>query len=518
MNRFSFNPFSVNHLPVIVSLLLFAIYLFFPVANSSLDAFYYAVSVKEGANLFLHHHLFYNFLGWYWVKFASLFGEFDVLSSLKVMNALCAFLVLILLDTFLKQQKVSVANRVIWLLFAGACWGVMRYATENETYLMPIVVSMAASVVLKWYFDTERIGLIWLAGFISAFAALVHQIHFFWWLGLLIGVYLQRKSIRIALYYFIPALIVPLIYLFIMVYDYDLTLTIGGFIEFILHDYYQYEQVNVEFGSINFIMTPISFIRTFIQVHGYIPNLFALNKLFLVFASIGFVLMAVGFILLLIRFRFAQKSLLQPIVFTHVLVFIFHFIFAFISHGNAEFMVMLPVLLAMIFSSLNMQMRVDVFYFALGMLIWNLAVGIVPLNKYPKESEEMVSSHIISHMKCELQPLYVLIDKWAVSGKIQYSTGNKYEDLISVPYMVGNDSVAVMMRITQALKENRKVYTDGYNQPATLSRRSMVYGANSSFFESFSIDVLDSTVSLAGKYYLSQLRLPISDCLDEYSE
>ncbi|WP_026473489.1 hypothetical protein [Alkaliflexus imshenetskii] len=515
MNSFSFNPFSANRLPFFICLFLFVIYLYFPVANSSLDAFYYAVSIKDGTNLFLHHHLFYNLFGWYWVKLANLFGEFDVLSALKVMNAFCAFLVLVLLNVFLWQLKVNVANRVFWLLFAGVSWGIMRYATENETYMMPIVASMAASVVLKWFFDTGKIAFIWLAGFLSAFAALIHQIHFFWWFGLLFGVYLHRKSIRISLYYFLPALTVPLIYVLVMVFYYNIPLTVNGFIEFVLHDYYQYEQVNVEFGVINFILTPISFIRTFIQVHGYIPNLFVFNKLFMGFAFFGFILMTVGFILFLIRFRFAQKSLLSPIVFTHILVFAFHFIFAFISHGNAEFMVILPVLLAMILSSLNIQTRVDVFYFAVGMFIWNLSVGILPLNKYPKESEDMVSSHIISQMNCELQPLYVLIDKWTVSGKVQYTTGNKYENIVSGTYIAGSDSVAVMMSIMQALSENRKVFTDCVNQPATLSRRSMVYGATSSFFESFSINVVDSTVSLAGKYYLSQLSLPVSSFSDE---
>ncbi|ASB48824.1 hypothetical protein [Alkalitalea saponilacus] len=498
-----------GYFSTIVCFLFFVLYLIFPVYSSTLDAYSYATQIKEGRDLFLHHHLLYNLIGWYWVKLASLLGIGDVLSALIIMNAVCAFLSLYILDIFLKQSNVNLINRIAWLIFVGASWGVMRFATENETYLMPIVASMAASLALNTYLKTGQVKMVWVAGFLAAFAALIHQIHFFWWLGLFGGLFYYKRLNRILLYYFIPALMVPMVYALVMVWEYDISLTINSFFEFILHDYYNYSRVNTEMGWINFILTPISFIRTFVQVHGYIPNLLTLSSMYLFGMVVGLTVLIIGFFYALKSFRFKFRDLFGTVVLTHLFVFTLHLTFAFISHGNAEFMVMLPFLLAMIFGPIAVNNRFDILKIGFGVLIWNLTVGIVPLNKYFKESEFMVSNHIISNIDNDNPPLYLVVDHWLIIGRVAYSTGEHVENIINGMQMDESD-LALDDIIVNALIEGREVYTDCLNRPSIYSRRAFVYGLDDSPYEQFLHERVDSISTLYGKYYLTKLTLPTS--------
>ncbi len=76
-----------------------------------------------------------------------------------------------------------------WLLLAGSCFGVLRFATENETYIQPLLLALLASVAWAQSLQTEKNARRWLllAGLLAALACLVHQLMVWWWLGLLLG-------------------------------------------------------------------------------------------------------------------------------------------------------------------------------------------------------------------------------------------------------------------------------------------------------------------------------------------
>jgi hypothetical protein len=147
-----------------IPLLFFVIYLVFLNNNSSLDAYGYASYVKQGENLFLSHHLLYNAIGFLWVKFIELFGSFDTLLTLKAMNAALASASLLVLGIILKQHGFGLKKVCAWLCFVGSSWGVMRFATENETYIAPILFSLLASLYLLKHLKNKKEHQILLSG------------------------------------------------------------------------------------------------------------------------------------------------------------------------------------------------------------------------------------------------------------------------------------------------------------------------------------------------------------------
>ena len=61
-----------------------------------------------------------------------------LLNALGAIGCLCVFRKILLFK--LESEKV-----VPLLLLVGSCWGFMRYATDVETYIIPLFFSLAAS-------------------------------------------------------------------------------------------------------------------------------------------------------------------------------------------------------------------------------------------------------------------------------------------------------------------------------------------------------------------------------------
>ena len=125
-------------------IIIFCLYLFFPSGLSTGDGWYYAASVKNGHEIFHPHHLLYNALGLVFSWLPSKAG-FEIISCMKVMNAFFAFLALIIIQQILYSFKISERSVVIISCLAGFSFSVLRYATENETYILPLFFALLAS-------------------------------------------------------------------------------------------------------------------------------------------------------------------------------------------------------------------------------------------------------------------------------------------------------------------------------------------------------------------------------------
>lgn len=53
--------------------------------NSSIDAWGYALYIRQGINLFLPHHLFHNTIGFLWVKLIGLIIKIDTIKLLIIL-------------------------------------------------------------------------------------------------------------------------------------------------------------------------------------------------------------------------------------------------------------------------------------------------------------------------------------------------------------------------------------------------------------------------------------------------
>ena len=274
------------YLPWIVAGGFLLIYLLFPSHNSSIDSVAYAADMKYGEELFVPHHLFYNLTGFIFLQILHWVGiNTDALATIKVLNAFAAFSCLLFFHFILKEMKLDPVVRSGYVFIAAASFGFWRFAVENEVYILPLLFSLASTLLYIRYFHHKIIKDLVLAGLWGAIACLFHQIHFFWWFGMLAGLLFFDRKIKTVIYYFLPALLVPLIYCLVIVFYHGISLSPFSFIHYIFSDYYSGKVVR-HVGTENFVMEIISLARTFFQLHGNIPLIFSRYHTFLKVSSL----------------------------------------------------------------------------------------------------------------------------------------------------------------------------------------------------------------------------------------
>jgi hypothetical protein len=475
----------------------------FPTKVSSLDAFGFAYLINESRELFLAHHLLYNLIGFLWIKLFHLFSDLDSLYLLKIMNAVAASISLMLLERILRIRGFEPVKRILWVVFAGSSWAVMRFATENETYILPICFSLIGSYFFTLYLSKSKLKVLLLAGFFAAFAALIHQIHFFWWLGLLLSLLIMKRSFKKVLIFTLPSLIVPLVYIFVLIHTKDAPISSSDFFQFVFNDY-QSGVAEFSIDSKNFLLTPISFIRTFVQVHGYMYN-YLKENLWLIFSLLASLVLFGKFLVSLKSVRFDFRKITSCFVSGHLLAFLLQLIFAFISHGNAEFMVMLPFLFSIVFSEFSRNEIRPLYYLVSGLLIWNLSFGIVPLAKDCADGDEMVAEFLMEDRQDRGDnSLFVIFNLHRVANMVGYYESHySLKNLKSIEEFESKKEV--ISEIKKALKSDKIIYTDCIDRPATISRASLLINNYQGAFEGFQKEKVDSSLTLSGKYYLYKI-------------
>ncbi len=118
-------------------------------------------------------------------------------------------------------------------------------------------------------------------------------------------------------------------------------------------------------------------------------------------------------------------------VWVHLLAIIMQILFALLSSGNAEFMVMVPLLFVIVLSQLISNEIRFIGLFALGMLIWNLSIGLFPLHFHNLDNSNVLSTQIIKGQKNANQPLFVLFSKPRVENEVEYFTGSYPKNLVT---------------------------------------------------------------------------------------
>ncbi len=172
-----------------IIIILLGLYLGFPSSLSTTDGWFSAASIKYRGEIFLPHHLLYNALGILFCWLPSLAG-FEVISSMKVMNALFAFLTLIKVWQILSFYKITEKQAAIIIGLVGLSFSVIRFSTENETYIVPLFFALTASFNYLKYLDNREIKNLLHTSIWASVSILFHQIYIFWWLGLLLGIIL----------------------------------------------------------------------------------------------------------------------------------------------------------------------------------------------------------------------------------------------------------------------------------------------------------------------------------------
>ena len=170
-------------------------------------------------------------------------------------------------------------------------------------------------------------------------------------------------------------------------------------------------------------------------------------------------------------------------------------LFALISSGNAEFMVMLPFLLVLYFASAY-QFQGFVFfkYFTLSLLIWNLAFAIIPNAKL---TISRVDTQVAFSEKYS-RAYGLWKNKPLVENQLTYFNGfNEFND-----QLLNTKNVSIPM-VDSLLQKGNTIYTDLPNTNKTFSRESMLEDNTiKKLLDHFAFVKCDSFKNIYGKNYI----------------
>ncbi|MEM8898109.1 MAG: hypothetical protein AAGC85_08390 [Bacteroidota bacterium] len=469
------------------------LYLLFPTQNSTIDAWAYAAEIKQGGQLFHPHHLLFN--GFHYLLARLLPFSISILAWLKVVNAIAAYFSLRILTGILRITLPLEKDVFSWCLLVGSSFAVMRFATEGETYMIPILFSLAASYAYLKYTIQQNLLLFILAGALCALACLFHQIQVGWLIGLSLGaIILQPKKGWVIL---LPSFLIPAVYLLIWI-SLDSAET---FFQFINRDFYS-GTASFSVGIHNFLLTGINFIRSFMQVHGIIP--FFLRQSPWAYGSI------VGMLIICIWTlrkglpisRSAFPSPYRNFKLIHLGIFLIQLFLAFLSAGNAEFMVMLPFLLA-IWLPACLHLKTSLLI-GIGsmLLLWNITFGLIPPAFHDYYHHHQISSFIKQHP----EEYYVLKDKNLVANQLYYEEGSPFEEVLN---LISSDRLSPEdweMLIQKAKEEGKYIYTDVLDKPQLYSRGSMLLNSQASL-RNCELEVMLPIKAYLGEYALYRIKL-----------
>ncbi len=456
-----------NYKIELLLLMVIILYLLFPTNNSTLDAYGYASCIKYDVDLFKPHHLLYNAFQYIIAKMLlSLHLDIDILLMTKVVNSIFQFFNLYISYRIFKLLKINKTEIIIYLSVLGFSYSSIRFGTENENYIIPITFSLLASYFYFIFINTKSFLMIFYSGLFASIACLFHQIHFFWWLGLFIGLIIYFKKWKFVFYYTISAIIVPIIYLLVIYFYNNETINTHNILHFVFHDYYS-GTAKSELGLNNFIFIFISSIRTFFQVHPVILNLIKENIFFVLPLLILPLLLFILIKLLLKKTLFFKNSMNDNIaifVKSHIIIFIIHFLFAFYAVGNVEFMVMLPFL---IFISIFYYYKINKLFlktFVISLFLWNFSYGLLANNLFKYYNDDILVSFIINHPNDVF-----FVSEHTVINQYSYETGNR-----NVKHIKRKNIINTIESLKKINLNKEYFYTDIIQKPQVFNRSSIL--------------------------------------------
>ncbi|MCK4700575.1 MAG: hypothetical protein KAT38_09580, partial [Bacteroidales bacterium] len=472
------------------------LYLIFPTNNSSVDAYYYAASVKYSDELFHPHHLLYN------VTFRLFFNlpffnneEVDILQGMKMANSFIGGICLYLFSLLLKRTGRSIKEIFRIILLTGSSFVVMRYSSENEVYLFPLAFSLGASVIYQNYLNNRSLSRLLISGLLASFAVLYHQIGVFWWLGLFIGLIIYRHSWKSILVFVTTVVPVILAYVIVTFRLSEFEKSITGVFQFALRDYLT-SGFDKTPGWQNFIFTPVNVIRSFVQIHGYIIRMIGENILWILPGLVSMLL--IGAVLIRKGFLIRKTDILnRPFFITHLIILIFYIVFAFFAEGNAEFMVMIPFLgFLLLFSTIKIRDR-SMILFGIALLVWNVSYGLIPRNNLEFTHYTMLESWI----KKNPDATFIIKSDQQVISRLYYQSGVEfYPQIIKSPSSLiqqGMSVTGLYSKLDTLITRENQIYTDCVEYPGILSRQGVIdTGKDDCFFTEYEYEPVDSVETL----------------------
>lgn len=439
------------------------LYLLLPGINPSGDAVGYAGEFMQNAEsgkwLFSPHHLLYAPFGQ--ITYGLIGKHFThYLPWMQMLNAMAAAASLYLLKCIIELITGQKTAAHVAVLLAGGAFATMRFATENETYMLPLLLSLWGTLyLLKFQKAGNNLNLYAGLGLLGV-AVLFHQIHCWWWLAAVLFFPAGKQkwgAAGISLGIILVAYVGAATYEHKIWWQYPFSDAINGTVSLIP-------------GFDNLKFTVINSIRTWIQVHGNIP--YFLNEWTWLWA---FPILALGFAVVAI-FAKNQNNCNEKTQINFKgyrwlrFALIFQFLWAMYSVGNAEFMVMIPFLALLSFPGLLLKMQHKLLPAALAMLCWNMGVFLIPnaFNKTIKYGAEL--NLLLKIAEEEKADTLVFIAREKVMLENYLSIQEPY-------YQEKFRAQGIILLDADFINKPQKwpTYTDIYDYPMPTSRNSLLF-------------------------------------------
>ncbi|MCF0207507.1 MAG: glycosyltransferase family 39 protein, partial [Bacteroidales bacterium] len=383
----------------------------------------YAADVKYTTDLFWPHHLLHNAFHSVVYQFVSIFAQVDAMNLMNFVTAIFAIATLLVVWRILARLTSKQTAQSL-TLFAGACYGFMRYSVQCETYIIPIFFSVCASYFFIRIIDEKKIWLTILMGIMSVLACLFHQVQIFWTVVIFFALILNRQYLN-SIIYFAVLMLIFAVYAVVLVFYNNTDLTLSSLVEFGLTHYIS-NGTQSGFGFKSLVMIPISFFRSFMQVHG---NFVLLLKIFPWLYAVFVIMPIMGYAFFKTCRKSRKTNANKQFAYTHLCVFVLQFAFAAFSDGNTEFMVMLPIALIFGLSGLVELPWKHVIAMALSMFVWNFSWSILPESRCNYYN----SGEIVEHIRRNPEAKYILSDEPLIENLYFYRYGELIEERVFSP-------------------------------------------------------------------------------------
>lgn len=485
-----FNKLKYNY--SYLAIIGFAIlYIFFLSNNPTSDSYSYAYSSLHSEELLRPHHLLYCWISRLFYQLFA-FTHLEPMTLFQLFNAIMAASTLLVFRRIIKRINRSESFIFSAILFCGACFGFMRFSTDNEAYILPLFFSMLSIYYLQVFFAENTFSRLLKMSLSIVVACLCHQLSILVYLCLFIGLILNKRG-KYILYFILISLIIPIVYS-VCCFAVTNQLTLSGLFSFVLHDYVQGYAQSPNLKQV-LLLSAINLIRTFLQVHGNVYEIIKYLGEIIIFLGVLFFYFFVLGIANLVKNKRHKISLYRDKRFAIILwlIFAFSFLFAALSNGNAEFMIVIPFIIIMLYSHYFANHKAMLFI-GLALLLWNTCFALVPQKFFKLNCNE----EIVEQMKTYPKATFVLIDKPAAENLYLYKYSAKNMPKIVYAHKFNNQEIT-----------SEKIITDVIGAESPLSRSSILNTCELDFkeYEKDSLLFKFEFLGLKRELHLLQFRL-----------
>lgn len=440
---------------------LTVIYLLFLSINPVSDAYSNAYSSLWGKELLRPHHLLYCLYGRLILKIFA-FAQLEPIVVLQISNALVAGGCLLVLRRIIKRINPEEKFITSSILFCGACFGFMRFATDNECYMIPLFFNLLAIYYVQVFLIRNSYSRMLKAAISLVFACLFHQISILVWLSVA-GVLVFNRNKKYILCFLAVSLAIPAVYV-VSVYSLSGEVSVKSTIEFALTDYMNGTAQMPQVKQV-LVLSFVSLIRTFVQVHGYmfdfVKDNLAISIIVIAMVACFFVLGCIAFV----KDKHRVLRLFHERRFVRMLwvLLIFTFCFAAFSNGNAEFMTMIPFLVVML-HAYYFSCQKPLILLGLSLLLWNFTFALYPLGRIKMTPDSDIASMIRNNENA----VFVLRNKNMVENICLYKYGKTFDVALNHAYKYTKEQYVTDKQA------GKTIITDIIGGKESISRGSLI--------------------------------------------